>query len=142
MCGTQNECHGGCSTSLNEALNDIERFIQRVNLGPGLLVKFQGDSGEYVVKNVAPDRQTVFVQPEPGRLTTYNKKIRNIIAIQRKPVDFALLSQPASQIDKSKLPEIKLTDIKVLSKKEAFPETAEVWIKALEYLTNKKVDLI
>ena len=143
MCKEKENCHCGCSTSssLNEELNDIERFIKRVNLGPGLLIKFKGDPKEYVVKNVSADRQTVFVQPEPGRYATFNKKIKNTVAIQRKPVDFDLLSKPISEIDKNKLPTIELTDIKVLDKKEAFGEDTSVLIKALESLTGKKIVL-
>jgi hypothetical protein len=115
MCGTNKSCHCGCpSSSLNEELSDVERFIKRVNLGPGLLVKFKGDPKEYVVKNVSADRQTVFVQPEPGRYATFNKKIKNIVAIQRKPVDFASTIQ----------------------------EELATYIKALEYLTSKKVRLV
>lgn len=91
MCDTNKECHCGCPEDLKEGvhpLNDpLEQFIKRIGLGPGLLVKFKNDPQEYVVNNVSPNRLEVFVKNKT-QLATFAKKIKDIIAVNRKPVAY------------------------------------------------------
>lgn len=77
---------GPITTSTQE---DIEKFIRKYNLGPGLLIKFENDPAEYIVKNVSADRKTIFVSLK-NRAQTYNKQISNIVKINRKPVSWVM----------------------------------------------------
>jgi hypothetical protein len=128
----------GCSINENKSPHDtpVEKFVKKLGIGPNLLVKFQDDPIEYVVKNLSANPERVFVwDPKVGMGRIYNKDVKKIIMSNRKPVDFKAMS----------LPEIVLTDVKLISKEEAFPEqykeSVDKCIKLLEKLTSKKIVL-
>lgn len=142
MCKDKKEPCKECGCSINESRSPhdtpVEKFVKKLGIGPGLMVKFHNDPIEYIVKNLSANPERVFVynpndRIDPNRI--YNKDVKKIVMSNRKPVDFNTMS----------LPEIRLVDVKLISKEEAFPEQypsiAERYIKALEALVRKKVVL-
>ena len=65
-------------------MKNIERIIQKNNLGPGQIVKFYNDAEEYTTKNISTNRREIFVTNKEGDVRC--KRISNIVSLNRKPI--------------------------------------------------------
>lgn len=145
MCKDKEEpCDCGCPTNLKENRSPhdtpIEAFVKKLGIGPGLMVKFKDDPIEYYVKNLSANPARVFVYnpKDPSRI--YNKDVTKLVMSNRKPVSFQEGEHEIEAVS-----EIHLTNIRLISKEEAFPhqyeESINKDIKRLESLTNKNIVL-
>lgn len=105
MCKDKKDCGCGCSVNESRSPHDtpVEKFVKKLGIGPNLLVKFENDPIEYVVKNLSANPERVFVynpndRIDPNRI--YNKDVKKIVMSNRKPVDFKTLSENNLEVNK------------------------------------------